>query len=261
MPSGKRERKRSKQERDQAYKAAARHRQRRRGRFGTFVAIIAAVGIGFISILSFATSGNDPQTAEETAANEATSTTGFDAPCPRPDGTSVRQQQFRRRPPFCINPDSTYRARVDTDIGAFVLDLDAENAPETTNNFVFLARYHFYDQVPFHRVKPGFVIQGGNPPGEGVTGPGYTFADENIPRAPDSYKIGDVLMAQEKSNTNGSQFFIVMGPDALGLPLFFSRFARVTDGMDVLQRISADGGPEFTPVVLHTIVKVTILER
>jgi cyclophilin family peptidyl-prolyl cis-trans isomerase len=262
VPSEKRERKRSKQERDQAYKAAALRKRRRRGKMGMAVAILAALGIGFVSILSFAT---DPEEEPQVASNAGptTTTTGFDAPCPRADGTSPRRNSFRRPPPFCINPAHSYRARVETDVGTFVIDLDAEKAPETTNNFVFLARYHFYDQVPFHRVQRGFVIQGGNPPGEGITGPGYTFADENIPRPPDGYRVGQVLMAQERSNQNGSQFIIITGDRAVQqLPLFFSLFGNVSLGTDVISKIDADGGepPEFTPKVTHTVIKVTIQE-
>jgi cyclophilin family peptidyl-prolyl cis-trans isomerase len=257
VPSDKRERKRSKQERDLAYRAAAVRRRRRRGRLTTMVAMVAALGIGFITLLSFV--GEDDQQALD--ADQTTSTTGFDAPCPRVDGTSTRRSSFRRPPPFCINPNRDYKARVETDVGTFVIDLDEENAPETTNNFVFLARYHFYDAVPFHRVRTGFVIQGGNPPGEGVIGPGYMFADENVPKPPDVYQIGQVLMAEERANTNGSQFLIISGIQGTQLPLAFPLFGTVSEGMDVIAKIDADGGKEvFDPVVPHTIIKMTILE-
>jgi cyclophilin family peptidyl-prolyl cis-trans isomerase len=255
VPSDKRERKRSKQERDLAYRAAARRRRRRRGRFATFTAIVATVGVGFITLLSFVQADSDSDQLEAT-----TSTTGFDAPCPRADGGSTRRSSFRRPPKFCINPSRDYKARVETDIGTFVIDLDEEHAPETVNNFVFLARYHFYDAIPFHRVRPGFVIQGGNPPGEGVIGPGYMFADENIPKPPDVYQIGQVLMAEERANTNGSQFLVVSGIQGTQLPLAFPLFGTVVEGMDVIAKIDADGGPDFTPKVTHTIIKMTILE-
>jgi cyclophilin family peptidyl-prolyl cis-trans isomerase len=258
VPSDKRERKRSKQERDLAYRAAAVRRRRRRGRFAMFVAMVATLGIGFISLLSFIQTDSD--TEGDLAAGDTTSTTGFDAPCPRADGGSARRSSFRRPPKFCIDPSKDYKAKVETDIGTFVIDLDEEHAPETVNNFVFLARYHFYDGIPFHRVRPGFVIQGGNPPGEGVIGPGYMFADENVPKPPDVYQIGQALMAQERANTNGSQFLIVSGIQGTQLPLAFPLFGKVTDGMDVIAKIDADGGEDFTPKVPHTIIKMSILE-
>ena len=259
MPSDKRERKRSKQEQQQAYKAAMQARSRRRGRLVTGVAMIASLGIAFIGVLSFTTRDTRRQNvATERAAR--TTTTSFDAPCPRADGSSARKDKFRRPPPFCINPDKQYKAQVFTDVGTFTLDLHTKDAPETVNNFVFLARYHFYDAVPFNRVKQGFIVQGGNPPGEGVTGPGYVFADENVPVPPARYEVGQVLMARDRPNSNGSQFIIIMGPEGENLPLVFGRFGTVSEGMDVVRRIEADGSPDFNPKVLHTIQKVTIIE-
>ena len=270
MPSSKRERKRSKQERQQAYEAAARRRQRRRGRLMTGTVIVATLGIGFVGILAFATreSRDAEPDSDAVPAGSTTSTTGFDAPCPEPDGSSPRQSSFRRAPRFCIDPDKDYKARMETDIGVFVIDLLEDDAPETVNNFVFLARYHFLDHIPFHRVARGFVIQGGNPPGEGVIGPGYTFADENVPRPPYTYQVGDVMMAREVPNTNGSQYLLVTGAEAASLPLAYPLFGRIVEGMDVVMRIDADGGerqrssdpPNFTPKVTHTVTRVTIIE-
>jgi cyclophilin family peptidyl-prolyl cis-trans isomerase len=268
VPSGKRERKRSKQERQQAYQAAAQRRRRRQGRLVTGTVIVAVLGIGFVGILSFATRGDEDEPSAVANQGSTTSTTSFDAPCPKADGSSTRRSSFRRPPKFCIDPEKTYRARMETDVGTFVIELDTENAPETTNNFVFLARYHFFDQIPFHRVAKGFVIQGGNPPGEGVIGPGYTFADENVPRDPYKYAPGDVMMARELPNTNGSQFLIATGAEAATLPLAYPLFAKVVEGIDVVNRIDADGGerrrpadqPVFEPKVMHTLIQVTILE-
>jgi cyclophilin family peptidyl-prolyl cis-trans isomerase len=258
VPSDKRERKRSKQERAQAFQDAARHRKRRRSRRVQGVAILASLGIAIIGVSSFASKTR--RSLGATRSRSTTSTIQFNTPCPRRDGLSVRKDSFRRPPPFCINPNHTYKARVQTDIGTFVIDLDVKNAPETTNNFVYLSRYHFYDNVPFNRVKPGFVVQGGNPPGEGVTGPGYVFADENVPRTPNTYHIGQILMARERPNSNGSQFIIIMGPEGEKLPLVFPLFGTIFDGMPVLRQIEADGSPDFTPKVLHTIQKITIIE-
>ena len=260
MPSDKRDRRRaSKQVRDQAYAAAMQRRKRRQGRLVTGMAMVAALGIGFIGVLSYM-GRDEPSNASSDRPRATTSTTGFDTPCPKADGTSPRKDSFRRPPPFCIDTAKEYKAEVLTDVGTFVIELNAKDAPETTNNFVFLARYHFYDAIPFNRVKPGFIVQGGNPPGEGVTGPGYMFADENVPVAPQRYQVGQVLMARDRPNSNGSQFIIIMGPEGENLPLVFGQFGVVSDGMDVVRRIEADGSPDFNPKVLHTIQKVTIIE-
>ncbi len=157
---------------------------------------------------------------------------------------------------MCINPQGTYSATVTTDVGTFVIKLDPTIAPKTVNNFVYLARYHFYDGVIFHRVIPGFVVQGGDPTGTGTGGPGYTFADE-LP-APGSYKIGTVAMANSGKNTNGSQFFIVVGASGTQLPNQYSIFGQVTSGMSVVNQIAADGTASGTPTKVHKMISVTI---
>jgi cyclophilin family peptidyl-prolyl cis-trans isomerase len=258
VPSDKRERKRSKQERDLAYRAAMTKRKQRRSRLFTFAAMVVAAGISLLGVLSF--TGRQSPEAAARARSTTTTEASLDAPCPKADGSSPRRNAFRRPPRFCIRPDGTYQARFLTDTGTFVLDLDVARAPETVNNFVFLARYHFFDGVPFHRVKPGDYIQGGNPPQQGVTGPGYVFADENVPVPPAHYKVGQILMAREKPNSNGSQFVIITGPEGEGLPLVFPTFGEVSEGLDVVMRIDADGAPDFTPKVLHTIREVKIIE-
>jgi cyclophilin family peptidyl-prolyl cis-trans isomerase len=261
VPSDKRARKQqSKQERQLAQQAALQHKRRRRSRLVTGVAMIAAMGIAFIGVLSYQTRNNEPDRVTAGDAAATTSTTSPDAPCPKADGSSSRKDAFKRPPRFCIDAAKNYAAEVTTDIGAFTIELNTKDAPETVNNFVFLARYHFYDGIPFNRVKPGFIVQGGNPPEESVTGPGYSFADENVPTQPERYQVGQVLMARDKPNANGSQFIIIMGPEGENLPLVFPLFGKVTKGMEVVRRIEADGAPDFNPKVLHTIRQITIIE-
>jgi cyclophilin family peptidyl-prolyl cis-trans isomerase len=142
-----------------------------------------------------------------------------------------------------IDPATTYRATIATSCGDIVIRLDAKAAPRTVNNFVFLAREGFYDGLTFHRVVPGFVIQGGDPSGDGTGGPGYTFADE-LPD--DGYPAGSVAMANSGPGTNGSQFFIVTG-DASFLPNSYSRFGRVVRGMDVARTIEGFADPAADP--------------
>jgi len=144
---------------------------------------------------------------------------------------------------MCIDPAKTYTATVETTLGNLVVHLDAAGAPNTVNNFVTLARYHYYDGIIFHRIIKGFMCQGGDPTGTGRGGPGYSFADE-LP-APGRYEIGSVAMANSGPDTNGSQFFIVSGPSGAGLPPQYSLFGKVVSGLDVveaMQGVDTDRG-------------------
>ena len=97
---------------------------------------------------------------------------------PAADGSSPQQRKFDAEPPMVIDPDKRYTATMVTSQGTMVIALDPLAAPKTVNNFVFLARYHYFDGIVFHRIIPGFVLQGGDPTGTGPGGPGYRFADE-----------------------------------------------------------------------------------
>ncbi|MEM9467548.1 MAG: peptidylprolyl isomerase [Actinomycetota bacterium] len=98
--------------------------------------------------------------------------------CPNPDGSSPKTQEFSEAPPMCIDPEKTYTATMVTSMGTMVIHLDAAQAPKTVNNFVTLARYHYYEGIIFHRIINGFMCQGGDPTGTGRGGPGYRFEDE-----------------------------------------------------------------------------------
>ena len=165
---------------------------------------------------------------------------------------------FSAPPPMCITTGKTYSATVETDAGTFTVALDAKAAPKTVNNFVFLAREHFYDGLTFHRVIPGFVVQGGDPQGTGSGGPGYKFADE-LPKA-GAYKVGSLAMANSGPNTNGSQFFIITGPQGTQLPPKYSLFGTVISGLDVVKQIEAGGSSSGTPTATHKMTKMTINE-
>lgn len=200
-------------------------------------------------------------TAESAAAAEAPAnipqpTTDADgnivctdeAPDPAPDS-----ETYDEPPEFVIDEALAYTATMQTSCGEIVAALDVENAPNTVNNFVFLSGEGFYDGLTFHRVVPGFVVQGGDPSGDGTGGPGYEFEDE-LPD--DGYPRGALAMANAGPNTNGSQFFIVTG-DASALPNDFSRFGEVTQGLDVAQAIEALGDPATQqpsqPVYLYDV--------
>jgi cyclophilin family peptidyl-prolyl cis-trans isomerase len=161
--------------------------------------------------------------------------------CPKADGSSPRTQKFSGPPPMCIDPAKSYTATMVTNKGTMTIALDPVAAPNTVNNFVVLARYHYYDGVTFHRIIPGFVIQGGDPQGTGTGGPGYKFADE-LPK-PGRYEMGSLAMANAGPNTNGSQFFIISGPSGMGLPPQYSLFGKVVSGIDVVLELDKVGTP------------------
>lgn len=116
-------------------------------------------------------------------------------------------KQYSAPPPATIDTSKKYTATFNTSRGTVVVDLFAKDAPNTVNNFVFLAREGFYDGTVFHRVIPNFMIQGGDPTGTGTGGPGYKFQDETKGN-PNKHKKGSLSMANAGPNTNGSQFFI-----------------------------------------------------
>lgn len=132
-------------------------------------------------------------------------------------------------PAMTIDTDALYRVTITTDKGDIVLELDPALAPNTVNNFVSLARDGFYDGLTFHRVVPGFVIQGGCPEGSGRGGPGYRFDDEPVKG---DYHLGAVAMANAGPNTNGSQFFICIENLKGRLDKNYNYFGKVTDGME-----------------------------
>lgn len=178
--------------------------------------------------------------------------------CPAPDGSSPKQQSFSSPPPMCIDPERRYTAEMRTTKGDLAIALDAVGAPATVNNFVFLARYHYYDGVSFHRIIPGFVVQGGDPEGTGRGGPGYRFGDE-LPAA-GRYEVGSLAMANAGPDTNGSQFFIISGGDGARLPPQYSLFGSVVRGLDVVAALDAVGSREGTPREPVGMESVTIIE-
>jgi peptidyl-prolyl cis-trans isomerase B (cyclophilin B) len=164
-----------------------------------------------------------------------------------------------RPPEMEIDPSKRYSASIETSMGTIAADLFAAQAPNTANNFVFLARQGFFDGLTFHRVIPGFMIQGGDPRGTGQGDAGYAFADEldNDLR----YRTGTLAMANAGPHTNGSQFFIVSGPRGEQLPKKYSIFGVVTDGMEVVEAIAAiPTDPQDRPSTPVTIERVTIEE-
>jgi cyclophilin family peptidyl-prolyl cis-trans isomerase len=177
---------------------------------------------------------------------------------PAADGSSPQQRSFDQEPPMVIDTAKRYTATMVTSHGTMVIALDPLAAPKTVNSFVFLARYHYYDGVIFHRIIPGFVLQGGDPTGTGTGGPGYKFEDE-LP-APGRYQVGSLAMANAGPNTNGSQFFIISGSDGVRLPPQYALFGAVVSGGDVVTKIDALGTRSGKPTEEVVIESVTIAE-
>ena len=177
---------------------------------------------------------------------------------PAADGSSPQRRKFEAEPAMLIDPAKRYRATMTTSKGTMVIELDAAAAPRTVNSFVFLARWHYYDGIVFHRIIPGFVLQGGDPEGTGRGGPGYKFADE-LPKA-GRYEIGSLAMANAGPNTNGSQFFVISGPDGARLPPQYSLFGKVVSGGDVVAAINAVGTSSGKPTEQVSIESVTVEE-
>jgi cyclophilin family peptidyl-prolyl cis-trans isomerase len=131
-----------------------------------------------------------------------------------------------------IDPSKSYSATVHTARGDFTFSLDPKAAPVTVNNFVHLAQSRYYDGLVFHRVVPGFVVQGGDPTGTGTGGPGYKLPDETNP-AP--WVKGSVGMASSAAGVNGSQFFVLTGDaPSLATSGVYNHFGNVTSGMEVV---------------------------
>jgi cyclophilin family peptidyl-prolyl cis-trans isomerase len=177
---------------------------------------------------------------------------------PNPDGSSERRAKFSGPPPTVIDTARTYKATMVTSKGTLHLVLDPLAAPVTVNSFVFLARWHYFDGIVFHRVIPGFVLQGGDPTGTGSGGPGYQFADE-LPK-PGRYELGSLAMANAGPHTNGSQFFVISGPDGMKLPPLYSLFGKVVSGLDVVQTINDIGTKSGKPTERVVIESVEVTE-
>lgn len=166
-----------------------------------------------------------------------------------------------QKPLLQIDFKKTYTAVVKTSNGEITIELAASKTPNTVNNFVYLARQHFYDNTIFHRVISGFMIQGGDPNGNGSGGPGYRFDDEPFDG---EYVRGTVAMANAGPNTNGSQFFI-MHKD-YDLPKNYVIFGHVTKGMDVVDTIATapvivKNGERSSPIDPIVVQSVNIIEK
>lgn len=179
---------------------------------------------------------------------------------------STGNKQWANAPSMLIDPNKEYSALIDTNYGQITVKLYAKDAPKTVNNFVFLALENFFNDIKVHRIVNGFVIQTGDPLGNGTGSPGYRFNDE-LPGQNLNYKAGTLAMANSGPNTNGSQFFICLADLSGRLPKNYTIFGEVTGGMDVVSRIgslpvtASVSGERSKPTVDVFLKSVTITEK
>jgi peptidyl-prolyl cis-trans isomerase B (cyclophilin B) len=196
-------------------------------------------------------------TAEATA--EETPEAPADAGCEEAKAPPAKDVEKRDAPTLELDAGKTYTAKVLTSCGEFTIELDAKRAPKTGGSFVTLAKAKFFDNTTFHRVAKGFVVQGGDPAGNGTGGPGYSVVE--APPEDLQYVRGVVAMAKagnEPAGTSGSQFFVVTGEDT-GLPPDYALLGEVTEGMENVDKIAvvetqpAEDGEPVAPIVIKSI--------
>jgi peptidyl-prolyl cis-trans isomerase B (cyclophilin B) len=203
---------------------------------------------------------DEPESAPEPTTEPTTpqATQAAEGPCEDVGTPEPKEDGGQAKPVGTLDAGKTYLLHVETSCGDFTIELDQKSAPQATASLVTLAENGFYDGTTFHRVVPGFVIQGGDPTGTGTGGPGYSTVD--LPATGTTYTLGTVAMAKagnEPAGTSGSQFFVVTAPDA-GLPPDYAVVGSVTEGMETVTAIESLGvgdGPPSQPVVIE---KVTV---
>jgi peptidyl-prolyl cis-trans isomerase B (cyclophilin B) len=214
------------------------------------LAVFAVIAAGVVAAVLIGQGGGSDNGTSASGGTSAGGCKKVEAPAPKTVSFKAPKQVLKK------GEEAT--AVVKTSCGTFEIALDSERAPKTANSFAFLAEEGFYDDLTFHRVAPGFVIQGGDPEGTGSGGPGYSVDEK--PPANLSYTKGVVAMAKsaaEPPGRSGSQFYVVTAPDA-GLPPEYALVGKVSDGYDVVERIDALGTPEEKPKQTVLIEEMTI---
>jgi cyclophilin family peptidyl-prolyl cis-trans isomerase len=244
--AGKRERQKENRERAREERERLMKRDRRMKTARSLLFVLVPIMV-ILVIISITSSGDD----DSAKASD-------NALCKNPVKNPTRT--YAAAPPTAVDPTLTYTATMCTSEGVITLALDPKTAPIATNNFVFLAGNGFYDGLTIHRASKDFVIQGGDPKGDGSGGPGYTVKGE-VPT--DHYPIGALAAAKsgtEPAGTMGSQFFIVTGKNGATLPNDYARFGKVTSGQSVADKIEsfAPASGDGVPTKKVTINKVTI---
>jgi cyclophilin family peptidyl-prolyl cis-trans isomerase len=212
------------------------------------LAAFALVAVGVVAAILIGRSGGGDDSTTATSASG----------CKQVEAPKPKKISFPAAPRQIVKQGEKLTAVVETSCGTLEIALDSERAPKTVNSFVFLSEEGFYDGLTFHRVAPGFVIQGGDPLGTGTGGPGYSVDEQ--PPANLAYTKGIVAMAKssaEPPGRSGSQFFVVLSADA-GLPPEYALVGKVDKGFDVVERIGKLGTPAEKPKQTVLIEKISI---
>jgi cyclophilin family peptidyl-prolyl cis-trans isomerase len=249
--------------------------------------VLAAIIVGIVLLVN----GSGNKTAKTTTTTTSTTTTTastvttFPPPttqplsttaaatvCPPATGSTKRIVWFTSAPPPCIPTTAVFDATFKTSLGDIVVQMPAAASFAAVNNFVYLARYQYYNGTFFHRVIPGFVVQGGDPTGTGSGGPhgypGYSFTGNTPPASCKTtpsqaacYQPGDIALANSTGpSSDGSQFFFVLpgGQTTLNTEPNYTIFGHVVSGMNVVEKIGADGSSSGTPAVTVYLLSVTV---
>jgi peptidyl-prolyl cis-trans isomerase B (cyclophilin B) len=216
------------------------------------LAVFAAVAAAIVAVVLISQGGG----SDDSSSSSAAAKTGADG-CKEVEAPEPKSVSFKA-PKQVLKPGEAATAVVKTSCGTFEIALDTKRAPKTANSFAFLAEEGFYDDLTFHRIVPGFVIQGGDPEGTGTGGPGYSVDEKPPPNL--SYTKGLVAMAKsgaEPPGRSGSQFYVVTAPDA-GLPPEYALVGKVTKGYSTVARIEKVPTVEEKPKQPVLIEEVTI---
>lgn len=229
-----------------------------------FLIILVGLGVLFQKKISSNTQASQPDEVEKLnlvgndgGSDITNSLSQQQQPPQQPSLKPLRDDALA--PDMIIDTDTTYTVTLKTTEGPIVIEMMTQEVPKTVNNFIVLAQKGFYDNTIFHRVIKGFMIQGGDPKGDGTGGPGYKFDDEPFKG---EYTRGTVAMANSGPNTNGSQFFIMH--EATPLPKSYVIFGFVKEGLDVVDKIAeapvtmSASGEESKPVKPVTIIETVI---
>ena len=277
MPTDKRARQRAAREQKQAVIQKSRKR-RRNTRRGLGLAVLAAAIVGIVFLVNGGTKAAAPTTTTTTSTTTSSTTTTSTTikpgvpTCPPVAGSADRVILFEGAPGNCVAKTAVFEATFKTSLGNIVVTMPAASSYAAVNNFVFLARYHYYDKTTFHRVIPSFVVQGGDPWGDGTGGPqhypGYSYTGNTPPASCKTkpsqaacYQPGDIAMANSTGpSTNGSQFFFVLpgGQKILNGEPNYTIFGKVISGSSVMDKIGADGSSSGTPTTKVDLLSVTV---
>jgi cyclophilin family peptidyl-prolyl cis-trans isomerase len=254
-----------------ARRAASRRKKRQQRLIAAIVGITVAVaGLGFGLFVLTRHPKVKPGARNGPSAIPSVSSSAGPVACGGsvPRAASHKKPTFSKAPKMAIGPTKTYTLTMRTSCGTMVIELDPKTAPKTVNSIVFLVQHHFYDGLTFHRIVKDFVIQGGDPKGDGSGGPGYSTVD--TPPANAQYPVGAIAMAKTQSEapgTAGSQFFVVTSASAQaalapqGQGGLYALVGHVTRGLDVVDKIAAVPIADATtgaPAERIYIVKVTL---